>query len=44
MNNRFLDVHKVVHEMSRETWRNLKDLYFKNPQVIFQKKLSMFPL
>ena len=26
MDNRFLDVHKVVEEMSRETWRNLHGL------------------
>lgn len=26
MKNRFLDVHKVVEEMSRETWRNLHGL------------------
>ncbi len=28
MDNRFLDVHKVVQEMSRETWRNLKGYTF----------------
>ncbi|MEX0996858.1 MAG: formate/nitrite transporter family protein [Flavobacteriaceae bacterium] len=26
MENRFLDVHKVVGEMSRETWKNLKEI------------------
>jgi len=28
MENRFLDVHKVVHEMNRETWQNLKGYTF----------------
>ncbi len=26
MENRFLDVHLVVQEMSRKTWRHLKEL------------------
>ena len=34
MDNRFLDVHKVVHEMSRETWKNLKGYTFLKALVL----------
>ncbi len=34
MDNRFLDVHKVVHEMSLETWRNLKGYTFLKALIL----------
>lgn len=34
MDNRFLDVHKVVHEMSRETWKNLKGYTFLKALIL----------
>jgi formate/nitrite transporter FocA (FNT family) len=34
MDNRFLDVHKVVQEMTKETWRNLKGYTFLKALIL----------
>lgn len=34
MENRFLDIHNVVNEMTRETWQNLKGFTFLKALIL----------